>query len=251
MPWPPPPTVPSTPPAEAPARASRGDRFVATGLLVLVALFVVVQLMAGEVIAPLAVPAVIYAALGAVFLRWSHRWLLIGLLALLAVHLITSIPFLAASLAHPETPAGFVPDALILIVVAMVAAGAVMALRRPQASRRRLPVVAALVGVAAVAASAVAASGVTAEARQNDDVAVLAQDAQYPDRLQAPAQEATFWIENEDPIRHTFLIEGTDVQVEVPGSTAVRVATDLAPGTYRYYCDVPGHEGMEGELVVR
>ena len=36
----------------------------------------------------------------------------------------------------------------------------------------------------------------------------------------------------------------------VPVSTDVRIPADLAPGTYRYYCDIAGHESMEGTLVV-
>ena len=39
--------------------------------------------------------------------------------------------------------------------------------------------------------------------------------------------------------------------VELPADSPVRVELDLAPGTYRYYCDIAGHENMQGTLVVQ
>ena len=48
-------------------------------------------------------------------------------------------------------------------------------------------------------------------------------------------------------------IDELDFQVAVGiGETAEGVLTDVEPGTYRFYCTVPGHEvnGMVGELVV-
>lgn len=235
---------------QQPPRAS-GDRFVAGGLLLLVALFVAVQLLAGEFIPPLAVPALIYGALGVVLVRRRPRWLLAGVAGLAAVHLATSVPFLAGGLAHPETPASFVPDALILIAGLTVAAGALLGLRAAPFDRRPLAVVATMVAAGAVAVSMVATAGVESDALQADDVAVEAAGSQFPERVEVSADATVLWVDNQDPFRHTLVVEGTDVHTELPGSTAVRVATDLPAGTYRFFCDVAGHERMEGELVVR
>ncbi|MEX2621268.1 MAG: hypothetical protein WD250_13725 [Egibacteraceae bacterium] len=46
------------------------------------------------------------------------------------------------------------------------------------------------------------------------------------------------------------MIEGQLDAVELPANTDVRTPADLEPGTYRYYCDIVGHEAMEGTLVV-
>lgn len=69
-----------------------------------------------------------------------------------------------------------------------------------------------------------------------------------------PAGEVTFRLEQEDPdAPHDFRIEeldeGTDVLEE--GETD-EFTVELEPGTYTYYCSVPGHReaGMEGELEV-
>ena len=230
----------------------RGDRFVATGLFLLAALFVAVQLLAGTVIPPLAVPAVLYALLGAAVLRWHPRWLLAAVAVLMLVHVVSSLPFLAEALAHPETPATFVPDALIVVVAFVVIVGAVLGLRRGGAARRRpVAVVGAVAAVGVITLSALSAAGVASDARQDGDVPVPAAQAQFPERVEVAAGGAVLWVDNQDAFRHTLVVEGTDLHAELPGSTAVRVDTDLAPGTYRYFCDVPGHDGMEGELVAR
>lgn len=228
-----------------------GDRFVGIGLLLLTALFTGVQIMAREVIPPLAVPAVIYLGLGMAVLRRRPRWLLIIVTVLLLLHLVSSIPFIAAALAHPETAASFLPDAFITIVGLSVVAGAIAALRKTRPGRRPITVVAGVVAVLAVGVSVIAAGGVESVVQEPGDVVVEAVGTLFPEQLQAPAGRAVLWVDNQDPLRHTLVIEGTDVHAELPGSTAVRVEADLAPGTYRFFCDVPGHERMEGELVVQ
>lgn len=244
----------TAPRPEAESRAEGpppGDRFVAGGLLALLVLSVFIQVIAGVVIPPLAVPALIYLALGLAVWRRGSRWLLILAAVLPVLHVVTSIPFLVEAMAHPETPVTFLPDTFIVIVAVTVAAGAVAGLRggRPEV-RRRIAAVAGVVAGAAVVVSVVAAAGVDSEARQPGDVVVESVATTYPDRVQVPEDGAVLWVDNQDPYRHTLVIEGTDVRVEVPGSTAVRVPADLEPGTHRYYCDVPGHESMEGVLDV-
>jgi plastocyanin len=227
-----------------------GDRFVGSGLLLLAALFVSVQVMAREVIPPLAIPAVVYAALGAAVLWQARRWLVITTIVLIVAHVASSIPFLAEALAHPETPASFLPDALIIIVAVAVFAGAIAGLRGV-VTRRPITLTGGVLAAVVVVISAVAASGVDADVLQAGDVPIEAVGAYFPAQVQVPAGGAVLWVDNQDPFRHTLVIEGTDVHVELPGSTSVRVPTDLAPGTYRYLCDVPGHERMTGELVAR
>ena len=48
------------------------------------------------------------------------------------------------------------------------------------------------------------------------------------------------------------LEKGQDIKQELPGGTSRRIEVNLPAGTYRFFCDVPGHESiMEGVLTVR
>jgi uncharacterized cupredoxin-like copper-binding protein len=57
-------------------------------------------------------------------------------------------------------------------------------------------------------------------------------------------------VDNSHIFRHSFTVEETDIDVELPALQAVRVPIDLAAGTYTVICDVPGHEEMTGVLIV-
>lgn len=74
-----------------------------------------------------------------------------------------------------------------------------------------------------------------------------------PDELSAAAGEITVELTSEDATNHTFVIENGDQQVVAAdgGETATGTVT-LEPGTYTFFCDVPGHReaGMEGTIEV-
>lgn len=75
------------------------------------------------------------------------------------------------------------------------------------------------------------------------------------DSVQAEAGEVTLVMDNPSSIPHSIAIEGNGVDVEgevVDQDGTSRASADLAPGSYEYYCTVPGHRegGMEGELTV-
>lgn len=100
------------------------------------------------------------------------------------------------------------------------------------------------------------------EAAGEDDGAVqlsdtahvfVAVDIDYSEAPETiPAGEAEIAIVNEGGILHNVVFEGADVKVEAQGGQAVSETFTLEPGTYTYYCDVPGHRssGMEGEVTV-
>jgi plastocyanin len=77
------------------------------------------------------------------------------------------------------------------------------------------------------------------------------------DTATAKAGEATIAFENPQSIAHDVAIEDssgktiaqTELVTQGPDSTTV----DLKPGTYHFYCTVPGHReaGMEGTLTVK
>lgn len=61
-------------------------------------------------------------------------------------------------------------------------------------------------------------------------------------------------IDNQGEVRHTWTIEGmeSDVMLDANSGQTDSGTVDLEPGTYTFYCDVPGHReaGMEGTLTV-
>jgi plastocyanin len=73
--------------------------------------------------------------------------------------------------------------------------------------------------------------------------------------LEAPAGEVSIVLTNDSPVPHNVSIEGNGVEVEgetFQGGGTKTTTADLQPGTYTFYCSVPGHEdaGMKGTLTV-
>jgi plastocyanin len=241
-----PPTAPVGPTAPA------GDPLVAGGLLTTAGLLVGYQLLAGHVIPPLAIFGVLTAVAGLATLRRRSRWLLVVDAVIAGLYLAGSGPFMAANLAHPESPVSFLAEVFLVLALVTVVVGVVLRLRSAgdRARRRTVLGTVALAG-AATAVSLTAALSVDADARQDGDVPVAIERSVFPENVEVPTGEVVLWIDNQDPFHHTFLIDGAGVREVLVASSSVRVPVDLAPGRYRFWCDVPGHESMEGALDVR
>ena len=232
---------------------SSGWHRVLIGALGALALtFVAIMAINQAVLRPLVVNAVVFLALAAAVARWPKRWLyfVIGVLAVLA--LVANVAFTREDLMHPESFTTFVPTMLILLgalIAAVAAFAAAFGLAPGGARRAGLAAVALAIGLAvvSVAMTATAADDV----RQPDDVVVVAEKNEFPERLEANAGRVAFYAENRDPIRHTFVIVDRGVKQEMPANRNRRVVAQLEAGEYRYICDVTGHERMEGTLVVR
>jgi uncharacterized cupredoxin-like copper-binding protein len=73
--------------------------------------------------------------------------------------------------------------------------------------------------------------------------------------LEAKAGKVAIVMSNPSELSHSVAIEGGGVnvagEVVAPGGTSTASA-DLKPGTYTFFCTVPGHRegGMEGTLTV-
>ena len=242
----------TTPPTETIDRPS-GDRFVSTAMLAVAGVLLAIQVLAGHVIPPLAAFGVLFVGVGVAVGRRRTRWLLAVAIALSLIYLVGSLPFFVANLAHPESPVGFISEAFVALAALTTLVGAVLGLREPRTAGTRRPIAFAAGGLAvlAVVIALVASSGVTSEPRQADDVAIEAVRSTFPALVSVPSGDATLWIDNQDPFHHTLVIEGTDHHIDLPASAAVRLPVSLDPGTYRYLCDVPGHENMAGDLDVR
>ncbi|MBW3662763.1 MAG: cupredoxin domain-containing protein [Actinobacteria bacterium] len=75
-----------------------------------------------------------------------------------------------------------------------------------------------------------------------------------PSSLTTSAGQVTVELSAGDESEHTFVIEDLgdrEVVAAAAGETATSMV-ELEPGTYAFYCDVPGHReaGMEGTLEV-
>ncbi len=74
-----------------------------------------------------------------------------------------------------------------------------------------------------------------------------------PDSLRATGGEVTVAVRNRDLFWHTFTIDVLGVDVTAPVGRLRTATFEAQPGTYSYYCRIPGHAslGMRGRLVVR
>jgi len=73
--------------------------------------------------------------------------------------------------------------------------------------------------------------------------------------LTAKAGKVTLEMENPSQLPHAVAIKGNGVDVDgktVGNGETSTASSDLKPGTYTFYCPVPGHEaaGMKGTLTV-
>lgn len=75
--------------------------------------------------------------------------------------------------------------------------------------------------------------------------------------LTAPAGADVFILTNDSSVPHNLEIEGNGVEAgpsaTVSGGEKAELKVTLKPGTYDFYCAIPGHReaGMEGTLTVQ
>jgi plastocyanin len=79
-----------------------------------------------------------------------------------------------------------------------------------------------------------------------------------PEQLSAEAGNLTIEFDNPAAVAHNVEVESQDGEELGVTDTITQDTTSLrldnvTPGTYEYYCNVPGHQegGMEGTLTVR
>ena len=73
-----------------------------------------------------------------------------------------------------------------------------------------------------------------------------------PDSLQVRGGRVTVALRNRDLFWHTFTVDRLKVDVRAPVGRLSSVTFEARPGTYSYYCRIPGHAtlGMRGTLTV-
>jgi plastocyanin len=76
------------------------------------------------------------------------------------------------------------------------------------------------------------------------------------DTQTAKAGKVTFAVRNTaNDMPHDFAIRGNGVEMKTPmlkGGETAQFTVDLKPGTYTYWCTIPGHDflGMKGTFTV-
>jgi len=73
-----------------------------------------------------------------------------------------------------------------------------------------------------------------------------------PAEIEVPEGDVEIEIANLDAFEHDFTIDELDVQVAFGANETVQESFAATPGTYVFYCSIPGHReaGMEGTLSV-
>ena len=201
----------------------------------------------------LIIDGVLFLALGGSVWRWVERpRVALAAAALGLLVLLSGIPFLVEDLSHLDSWGSFAPAAVSMVVgLAGIAAGFISFFAPGMQGGRPFAVAAGALSIMLVVASVGVSVSASSDAVQVNDVELLAEGIEYPTVLDASAGLIGFHVTNRDPIRHTFVIEGTNVRLEVPASKERRVEVELAAGEYRFLCDIVGHERMEGVLTVR
>lgn len=88
-----------------------------------------------------------------------------------------------------------------------------------------------------------------------EEITVRAGDLWFkPERIEASNGAAlNNTVRNDGAVFHDFTIDELDLMIDVEaGDTVTAGLSDVKPGTYDFYCSVPGHAqaGMTGTLVV-
>jgi plastocyanin len=78
-------------------------------------------------------------------------------------------------------------------------------------------------------------------------------------QINANAGKLDVTLEEKGSLDHTFVVQDRDDKdvgdrlAVSPGKGSQSGSYDLTPGTYTFFCDIPGHrgQGMEGKIVVK
>ena len=141
-------------------------------------------------------------------------------------------------------------------VVGLIAAvGFLLTRGKPAAGRSASRVVgaAALVVILGVTTYG-AANGSGRSPAAASDLAISATNARFSTTtLTADHGAVTVDFANNDLFWHTFTVTELSVDIRLPVKGNQRASFNAAPGTYEFFCAIPGHKsiGMRGTLIVR
>lgn len=191
-------------------------------------------------------------ALGAVLLRRGKGVLgRLIVLVLFADVLVFMAPAAVANVANGEGLMAVLPPVALAVVALLGLVATLVSWFAPEGRSGRLvlPGVAVIVVVAVV--SQLGVFGDPVDLRAGDEVLKMKAAEFARERIEVDAGPVSIVADNADLFWHTVTIDELDVDVRIPVQARRRVTFDAEPGTYTYYCAVPGHEArMKGKLVV-
>ena len=103
-------------------------------------------------------------------------------------------------------------------------------------------------GAAATSAGASATTAAVGGEQSNTITITVSGNAFDPNTVSATAGKVVFNVTNQDSVKHTFTIDGTDVDIALDPNGSGSAEAQLAPGTYPWHCKI--HTSMTGTLTV-
>jgi plastocyanin len=186
---------------------------------------------------------------------------LLGLLVLTALFVNVQLWMFPAANGNATYRVGLVdllvPGSLVAFSLAGLvgAVAAIVHLRDPAAGRAAAAPTGVLAVVFVVASLGLVWAMTDAESQAVPPGAVELQtvNVRYdPDSLRASGGKVTVAVRNRDLFWHTFTIDALKVDVRAPVGRLRTATFQAKPGTYAFYCRIPGHAtlGMRGTLAV-
>jgi uncharacterized cupredoxin-like copper-binding protein len=151
---------------------------------------------------------------------------------------------------NPTFPATVGAERLVMAITAVLVLAAVSTAIATSGGSKEKATAAPITSVGREAASGSGTSTLKVQADPEGQLGFTTKD------LSAKAGTVTIGFGNSSPLPHNLTVaHGTKVLGATPtfqGATKTLVL-NLAPGTYTFYCSVPGHRqgGMEGKLTVQ
>ena len=184
--------------------------------------------------------------------RFPRRAGPITVLVAMTLLILMNVESISDDIAHPESFWNFAVFGVVALTLALVGVIAAIATLRSRGNNPapRAAYTASAIMVIAIVISGVATLSLEDDAAAPGDLLIVAEDVEFsPTALTGSGAVAVF-VENKDPIRHTFTIEELDLDIELPGSTDRRIEISAPPGTYELVCAVLGHDDMTGTLTI-
>lgn len=229
------------------------SRLVWKGPLAFGILFLVLMVAVAQEFEPfIFIIAVITLIAGYVGRRFPGRAGPITVLVVMSLLVLLNLGPIIEDLGHPESFVNFALFGVVALTFAFVGIIASIAVLRSLADTRAPTLFYAAVGVIVLA---IVVSGFAALSLEDDlivsgDLRLVAEDVEFSPATLTGSGPVGIFVDNKDPIRHTFTIKSLDLEVELPANTSRRVDITAAPGTYDFLCTVEGHDDMKGTLTI-
>ena len=140
-------------------------------------------------------------------------------------------------------------------VVGLISAGGFLVSRGNQAAGGRVARGVAALGVALILAIAgVAAATASNTAPPGNAIVISATNARFSaTTITADHGTVTVDFTNNDLFWHTFTVPALGVDIRTPVKGHGQVSFNAAPGSYEFFCAIPGHKsiGMRGTLIIK